>query len=146
MVLNEKVGGTDCSEQLMTNFRRVVESCNLVDLGHKVDIFTWSNKHENDSFTKERLNRAMAILDWISLYNHVTVECLLVRNLDHCPILDTRKNVNYQEKEKLKTFRFEASWSTEEDCTKVIKQMWNLSNPTGSLEGKLIRCQEGFVC
>lgn len=34
---SEKVGGREHGEQLMCNFCRAIETCNLADLGHKED-------------------------------------------------------------------------------------------------------------
>lgn len=37
----------------MNNFRMFTEFGDLHDLGHKGDIFTWSNQHVANTFTKE---------------------------------------------------------------------------------------------
>lgn len=42
----------------MERFRRKLEKLGLNDLRQKRDIFTWSNKHKDETFTKKRL-------DWI---------------------------------------------------------------------------------
>lgn len=46
------------AETLMERFRRKLEKLGLNDLRQKRDIFTWSNKHKDETFTKKRL-------DWI---------------------------------------------------------------------------------
>lgn len=43
----------------MLNFREVLESCNLHDQVYVGDCFTWSNIHEANTYTKERLDRAV---------------------------------------------------------------------------------------
>lgn len=37
-----------------------IEKSNLTNLEHKGDYFTRNNKHENDMFMKEKLDRAFA--------------------------------------------------------------------------------------
>lgn len=44
----------------MENSQTTIELCRLFDLGHKGNYFIWSNKYEDDTFTKERLDRAIA--------------------------------------------------------------------------------------
>lgn len=75
------------SKQLMINFRLILEFYNLMDLGHRGDQFTWSNKHEDHTFIKERLDCALANPAWVTFYNHVFVENLLVWNSDHYGIV-----------------------------------------------------------
>lgn len=44
----------------MQTLRDTMEFCKLHDLGHKGYWFTWSNKHENDTFTKKCLDKTIA--------------------------------------------------------------------------------------
>lgn len=48
----------------MNNFKMVLEKYSSFDLGHKGDRFTQNNKHENATFTKQRLDREMANQYW----------------------------------------------------------------------------------
>lgn len=57
---SEKFGGPPRSEKLMQNFRDALDRCNLTDLRHVGDYFLWSNKYEDNTFTKERPDRAFA--------------------------------------------------------------------------------------
>ncbi|KAG2724617.1 hypothetical protein I3760_01G026900 [Carya illinoinensis] len=84
---DEKEGGNPRSEYLMRQFREVMEEGSLCDLGWARNKFTWSNCHEDESFTKERLDRAIANVDWKSLYPVHTVETLPAICSDHSPIL-----------------------------------------------------------
>lgn len=54
------MGGRARDEKQMHSFRKVLEDCRLVDLGYKGDQYTSSNKHEDDTFTKKRLDKAVA--------------------------------------------------------------------------------------
>lgn len=53
----------------MDAFRHAFEINNLFDLGWKCDKFTWSNKYEDDSFTKERLDKVVVNALWTKLFS-----------------------------------------------------------------------------
>lgn len=52
---HEKWGGKQRTESLMQNFREFLEIGELYDLRYSGDIFTWSNHHNFDTFSKEQL-------------------------------------------------------------------------------------------
>ncbi|KAG6663838.1 hypothetical protein CIPAW_02G050900 [Carya illinoinensis] len=84
---DEKEGGNPRSESLMRLFREVLEEGSLYDLGWMGNKFNWSNCHEDDSFTRERLDRAIANAKWKTQYPVHTVETLPTICSDHSPIL-----------------------------------------------------------
>lgn len=55
--------------------------------GWKEEKYTWSNMHEDETFTKERLDKAVANPNWLDIYNELWVEVLLARTSDHKPLL-----------------------------------------------------------
>lgn len=60
----------------MSNFRSTMEDCNLYDLGFLGNPYTWSNKHECSSFTKERLDHVVANQNQRRVFNEAKVEAL----------------------------------------------------------------------
>lgn len=62
MYSSEKVRGRPRNEKHIHDFREALVRSKLTDLGHKGDFFTWSNKHEDYTFTKEHLDIAVANL------------------------------------------------------------------------------------
>jgi hypothetical protein len=64
---SDKIGGAQRREGQMVLFRNVLEDCGLSDLGFLGSKFTWSNGHHDDTFMKERLDRAVANQDANSL-------------------------------------------------------------------------------
>ena len=62
---DEKVGGRPRGDYLMNNFRNALEEGGLSDLGWEGDKYTWSNRHDNETFIKERLDRVVANQVWI---------------------------------------------------------------------------------
>lgn len=57
----------------MEAFHEALEDCNLGDLGYQGSRFTWSNKCQDESFTRERLDKAYANRGWNDFYNNVVV-------------------------------------------------------------------------
>lgn len=49
----EKLGSLQRNENLMHDFQTALEHCCLADLGHVGNFFTWTNKHETNTFSKE---------------------------------------------------------------------------------------------
>lgn len=84
---HKKEGGKPRSEHLMTTFRDTMEECNLHDLGFIGDKFTWSNRYEAESCTKERLNRAMATRSWSQLHFIPKIDTLVSSCSDHKPLI-----------------------------------------------------------
>lgn len=82
--------------------------------------FTWSNKHSKYTFTKERLDKAIAKNPWRGCFKEAWVEGLTARSLDHKPILLSMYIVQPRYKKRNKLFRFEASWIKNEECEKLI--------------------------
>lgn len=93
-----------------------MDSCNLHDLGYSRDCYTWSNRYENITYTKERLDRLVANPTWSHIYNHIQVENLVARCSDHKPLLTSCYSQGYTQVRRKKIFYFEASWNLEKDC------------------------------
>lgn len=53
-------GGRQRFERQMCHFWEALDSCNLHDMKISSDGYTWSNRHETITYTKERPNRSMA--------------------------------------------------------------------------------------
>lgn len=64
----ENKGGCPRAGSVMEKFRNTLDDLGLNDLEHRGDIYTWSNKHRDESFTKERLDRTVANQKWFQIY------------------------------------------------------------------------------
>lgn len=60
LVQAEKVWGRNRAVNQMETFRNAIEETIFFYLGCSGSIYTWSNKHADNSFTKERLDRVLA--------------------------------------------------------------------------------------
>ncbi|XP_042969107.1 uncharacterized protein LOC122301794 [Carya illinoinensis] len=85
-----------------------MEEGNLYDLGWMGNKFTWSNRHEDDSFTMERLDRAIANDEWKAHIERCSVQ--------RWPYL----------------FKYEASWNMEEGCSEIVVEAWSKQVGLGS--------------
>lgn len=52
------------------HFDRFLSKGYLFDLGGIGDKFTWSNRHEDTSFTKERLDKVLANKKWLDFCSY----------------------------------------------------------------------------
>jgi hypothetical protein len=147
---SEKMGAFLRKEGQMDNFRMALEGCSLSDLGFIGSKYTWSNCRSDGSFIKERLDRAVANMEWVALYKEVEVRILAATSSDHKPVL-----VEFLEESRERWcgnrgFKFEASWWVDEECGTVIKNAWaetgSADNPINSVRNKLVQCQSALKC
>lgn len=126
---NEKEGGRFRPWNQIRDFRCVLEDCGLADLGYIGNKFTWVNHHEDNSWTRLRLDRGVATSTWKTIFSEAQIFHLETVASDHSLILldwaDTRmgsaRPINYKHK---KPFRFEQNWAKADECGRIIKQIW----------------------
>lgn len=56
---DERLGKCFCPLRQIKDFKLALESSGLIDVGWRNQKFIWSNKHHDDTFTKERLDRVV---------------------------------------------------------------------------------------
>lgn len=83
--LEEKISLVPPNRPQMELFHDVVQQCTLIDLGFWGEAFTWTNNRDEDANTKERLDRAIATLDWCSLFPNVVVKHVDIVGFERCP-------------------------------------------------------------
>lgn len=84
---DEKIGGRPRPQKQMEQFRSMLESNGLIDTKWKNQKFTWSNRHHNETFAKERLDRMVANQKWLNEFGLSRVEVLASSRSDHLPIM-----------------------------------------------------------
>lgn len=77
----------------------------MIDLGWKGEKFTWSNRHEDETFTKERLCRGVAYLKWSELFSNEVFEVLNARCSDHKLLFLSLNVVNEVKRKRKGIFR-----------------------------------------
>ncbi|XP_042976245.1 uncharacterized protein LOC122307416 [Carya illinoinensis] len=111
--------------------------------------FTWSNGRHGAGFTKERLDRGFGNNTWMNLFPIHQVHTLTALNSDHCPILVSME-IQIKNIPKIdKPFRFEASWSLNEGCHKIVEETLNkprlASNKLNYTTEGLKQCKEKLL-
>jgi hypothetical protein len=125
---HEKEGGQPKLQNAMENFRQTLADCGLDDLGFIGDAFTWRNHHHNaNSYIRERLDRAVACVDWRRSNPLSRVINGDPRHSDHRPlIIDTGEREEAWRRRSIDVSpKFEAKWLEEEDCAERVKKAWS---------------------
>lgn len=82
---DEKLGVVHSLKSRWRAFKGTLDSSRLMDVSWKNKKYTWSNKHQDDNFTKERLDRAVVNKLWLDAFRAMDIEVLTTWNLDHHP-------------------------------------------------------------
>jgi hypothetical protein len=109
----------------MEKFRQALEDCQLHDLGFVGDAFTWRNHHRDAaSYTKERLDRAVANNAWHVCFPLARVIHGEQRHSDHRPIIVDvgDRGLNEWRKPREIMRKFEAKWLEEEECNARVQE------------------------
>jgi hypothetical protein len=125
---HEKEGGSSRAPGCMEAFRRALEDAKLSDLGFVGDPFTWRNNwHLAQGYVRERLDRAVANVEWRCLFPLYKIINGDPRHSDHRPVIAILSDQAMARGEVSATpsFRFEAAWLQEEGCTEVVEEAWN---------------------
>ena len=116
---NDKWGGGQPNWTAMNQFKECIQECNLVDLGFKGSNFTWERGR-----VKERIDRSICNMEWMSRYNSAVVVHLPFFKSDHRLIL--LKLLNDKVKTRETPFRFLTAWLTNRSFPDLVKKCWNM--------------------
>ncbi|XP_019189996.1 PREDICTED: uncharacterized protein LOC109184450 [Ipomoea nil] len=123
--LSEKRGAHSHPEPLIEGFNDALGDCRPNDLGMLGGRFTWERGRGTDSWVEERLDRAVATVEWAELFEEAIVRCLLTLSSDHCAIYVDVETM--PRRAAVRTFKFESAWLLEERCAKVVDEAWRQS-------------------
>jgi exonuclease III len=141
----ELKGATNKTRRQMRDFEEVIEDCHLSDLGFIGPKFTWSNGRGGRALTKERLDRALANVEWRSLFPNADVKVLAKISSDHHPVLVKIKEEKWIWQKKGK-FKLEEGCCAREDYRKAIHDSWECrrgrADPWNNIIRNLQRCQK----
>ncbi|KAL2906374.1 4-hydroxy-tetrahydrodipicolinate reductase [Bienertia sinuspersici] len=87
LTMDEKEGGSDRHRREMEKFRKVLDNCELRDLGFEGQWWTWERGKSADNWVRERLDRFMASIGWCNFFPNAQVEHQLKHCSGHAPIL-----------------------------------------------------------
>lgn len=103
MGLSEKEGGSIRPRKQMEDFVSTIDHCGLCDLGFIGSKFTWLYQTTSRVQIRERLDRALATLEWMSLYPTAKLHHLSSSISDHSPL---SLHLFQQRKKRRHTFFF----------------------------------------
>lgn len=121
---HEKKGGNERADWQMTNFREAVDVCGFIDISFSGYEFTYDNGREEGDNIQCRLDRALAITEWVTIFPDSDLWHIEREWSDHAPIKLSLWNAEDRGGLGSKPFRFEQIWATESSCESVIENAW----------------------
>jgi hypothetical protein len=144
--LSEKISGATKSNCQMEEFKNALDDSQLSELGFRGPKFTWNNGRTGNGFTNERLDPAVANMEWCEIYGEAEVIVLVGRSSDHNPLCISLFMPRDNRWKKCHNFRVEASWAMHTVYKAIVKKTWKESpkqgNIWGIVQGKHQRCQQ----
>jgi len=141
---SEKEGGSERLRQQMKNFNETINYCGLRDLGFIGPKFTWIYQRADGTQIRERLDRAMATPEWMSLFPEAKLYHLSSSVSDHSPLVLRMIRNKRGNKRARKMFRFESMWLRDQRCEEVVQAAWEEGKVT-STRSTLGNCLENVV-
>ena len=116
---DEHVGIGQRSNAQIQAFRDTMDVCSLMDIGFSGRPWTFNKKVRGGTYTRVRLDRALATTEWHTLFPMADLSHLTAATSDHCPIL---LNLNREERvaRPPQTFRYEVMWEGHSDWGETI--------------------------
>ena len=138
---HEKLGGRPRPVKQMEAFREILDECGFKDLGFVGSKYTGCRGHGDNNIIWERLDRAIATVEWIEMFPVTKVRHLEYGSSNHKPILILPKGIP---KRRRKPWRFEQMSLGDPRCKEVVVLAWERSvsgSPIVQVEGKIKECQ-----
>lgn len=101
------------------NFVETINWCGLCDIGFVGPRFTWIYVMRDGKQIRERLDRALASVEWVNLFPRARLHHLTNAASDHSPLL-LRLDIRLSKKRMKKLFRFESMWLKEPQCEEIV--------------------------
>ena len=124
MSMLEKEGGSYRPRQQLTNFVETINLYGLHDVGCGGPRFTWIYETRDGRQIRERLDRALANVEWVKLFPRAKLHHLTNSALDHSPLL-LRLDRRASKRKMKKLFRFESMWLKEPQCEEIVQNAWS---------------------
>jgi hypothetical protein len=131
---DEHFGSSNRSDSQIQLFKDCLTDCGLSDMGFSGPMFTWTNKQENESNIRVRLDRAVANGEFLALFDEYSVENVITTTSDHYAVfIDLKKHSDEHATRPVKTgFRYEAAWLRSPDYRPMLERAWE-DNSVGTV-------------
>ncbi|KAI4986566.1 hypothetical protein ZWY2020_019196 [Hordeum vulgare] len=148
LMQGENEGGVARPQIYMDRFKQALEDCHLHDLGFVGDPYTWRNiNHDAQHYIRERLDRAVATPEWCNRFPEYRVVHGDPRHSDHRSVIVHMDHESFRQRTRKRreggSFKFEASWMTEDACGAVIENAWK--RETAAIGGTVVQALQGVV-
>ncbi|KAK9018505.1 hypothetical protein V6N11_001478 [Hibiscus sabdariffa] len=117
----EKLGGALIDQNSTKWYLDFLDNTNLLEIPMKGVSFTWSNKRSEEDVILEKLDRALATVEWSTFFDRAIVLVEVAIASDHCPLVLCTDGLNRRGKRE---FKFESKWLSKEDCDNIVKEGW----------------------
>lgn len=115
---DEHQGVGQCSNAQIQAFREVLNVCMLLDLGYKGNFWTFEKKVTGGSYTRCRLDRALANASWLAKFPLAAVTHLTGVTSDHVPLLLELDASTHERVQR--PFRYELMWESHKNFHDTI--------------------------
>ena len=117
----EKEGGSNRTRQQMKYFVDTINCCGLKEVSFTGPLFTWLYLKEDGSQIRERLDRALATVEWFYLFPMAKLNHLSSSASDHSPLV-LQLCAKPRKKRMGRVFRFESMWLKDPRCESIMEE------------------------
>lgn len=124
----------------MAWFKEAIDFCCLREVGFVGPKYTWLYQKHDGSQIRERLDRALATQDWLTLFPSAKLFHKSSFVSDHSPLFLSFLHKPKKKKQK-KPFKFESMLLKDAQCDQVVSDAWN-ERLISSVDFPIVRCLE----
>ena len=124
----------------MKYFVDIINCCGLKEVRFTGPLFTWLYLKEDGSQIRERLDRALATVEWFHLFPMAKLTHLSSSASNHSPLI-LQLSVKPRKKKMGRVFRFKSMWLKDPRCEAIVEEAWDEGLYGGSGD-VLNRCLE----
>lgn len=119
----DKFGGLNVERKLSSQFWKVINACQLRDLGFSGSKYTWVNKRSGTGLILEWLDRAFSNDLGFQKFHNLNVKHLAWTSSDHHPLLLSGNNERRRRATE-SPFRMQIAWYPHPDFANLVQTHW----------------------